>query len=133
MRYIQALTDDEKTTLNECQKNHKKSHVRNRSHALILSGEGKRISYLSNLFKVRTRTIYEWFNRWESAGIVGVMLKPGRGCKAKLDTIDATQQEFLKKEVELNPQKLDQVASKVSSLFGFKVTKNTLKSYLKKN
>ena len=133
MRYVRELPHDEKITLLECRKKHKKSHVRDRSHAILLSVEGKEVSFIAELFKVRTRTIYEWFNRWESNGIMGVMLKPGRGCKAKLDTIDAIQRQTLETEVKLNPQKLDKVAEMLSSTMSFKITKNMLKSYLKKS
>lgn len=133
MRYIQALSKEEKIMLLECQEKHKKSQVRNRSHALLLSDEGKATSFIAALFKVRTRTIYEWFNRWESNGIMGILLKPGRGRKAKLNDIDTLQQQFIEKEVRLNPQKLDKVAELLNSKLSFKVTKNMLKNYLKKS
>lgn len=133
MRFIQNLPEDEKLTLSECQKKHKKSHVRNRSHAILLSAEGKSAVVIAELFKVRTRTIYEWLNRWEANGIMGLMLKPGRGSKAKLTNIDALQQKDIVTQVKLNPQKLSEVAETLSSTLPFRITKDMLKRYLKKS
>lgn len=133
MRFIQDLPEDEKLTLSECQKKHKKSHVRNRSHAILLSAEGKNVVFIAQLFKVRTRTVYEWFNRWESNGIMGIMLMPGRGRKAKLINIDALQQKNIETQVKLNPQKLSELAETLTTTLAFKITKDMLKRYLKKS
>lgn len=133
MRYIDPLPKDEKITLLECRKKHKKSHVRDRSHAILLSDEGKDVLFIANLFKVRTRTIYEWFNRWKANGIMGLMLKPGRGCKAKLNPADALQKQLVEEAVNENPQQLNKVAETLSNVLSVKITKYMLKTYLKKS
>lgn len=133
MRYVQELPDDEKITLLECRKNYKKSHVRDRSHAILLSAEGKDVSFIADLFKVRTRTVYEWFNRWKAYGIMGLMLKPGRGCKAKLNQVAVFQQQLIEETVKSNPQQLNKVAEVLSDILSVKITKYMLRSYLKKS
>lgn len=133
MRYINPLPEDEKITLLECRKTHKKSHIRDRSHAILLSDEGKDVSFIADLFKVRTRTVYEWFNRWDAYGIMGIMLKPGRGCKAKLNPVDALQKQLIEEAVNENPQQLNKVAETLSDVLSVKITKYMLKTYLKKS
>ncbi len=97
MRYLK-LTDLERETLKEAYKNHPKFHVRQRSHSLLLSDEEMKIKDIANLFKVRTRTIYTWMNRWERMGIVGIMLTPGRGMKPKLSIANKAVVETVKKK-----------------------------------
>ncbi len=33
------------------------------------------------IFKISYKTVYNWLNRWESDGVVGLYNKPGRGRK----------------------------------------------------
>jgi transposase len=49
------------------------------------------------IFEVRTRTIYTWMNSWESEGIYGLMIHPGRGRKPKLSITDDNLVEHIKK------------------------------------
>ncbi len=38
------------------------------------------------IFSVSCKTIYNWLNRWESEGMVGLYNKHGRGCKPKFNS-----------------------------------------------
>ena len=50
-------------------------------------------------FQVSYKTIYNWFNRWESDSMVGLYNKPGRGCKYKFNPEQEEKiKEFTKKE-----------------------------------
>lgn len=71
MRYIE-LTELEKETMGHCFKNHTKAHVRMRSQSLMLSDEGWTVKQIALLHRIRRRTIYTWFDRWESLGIAGI-------------------------------------------------------------
>jgi transposase len=73
-------------TLQDARKNALKAHFRNRCHAIELSDRGKSVPYIADLLKTRTDTIYTWINRWESMGLAGLMILPGRGLKAKLNS-----------------------------------------------
>ena len=87
MRYVE-LSQTERKTLEEGYRNHVKSHVRQRCQALLLSDEGWKVTEIACLHHVRTRTIYSWMNRWETLGIVGMMILPGRGLKPRLSVED---------------------------------------------
>ncbi len=97
MRSIK-LESIERETLQQAYKNHSKFHVRCRSHALLLSDEGTPVKEIATLFKVRTRTIYTWFDRWKTMGIVGIMILPGRGLKPLLSKDNKGIVELVKKK-----------------------------------
>lgn len=138
MRRIKPLLASELVTLQEAQKNSAKAHFRVRCSAIELSNRGKSVSYIADLLVTRTDTIYTWMNRWESIGIVGLMILPGRGVKAKLDTLlteQTTESEetlaLIKKKVAANPQKLQEVALELSTELNIEITYGQLKRFMK--
>lgn len=133
MRRILNLTGSEKATLESGYKNSKKRHFRNRCHSILLSWEGYSVSEIAKLYKVRIRTIYTWFNRWEEHGITGLMILKGRGVKAKLDELIEQQLEQVKQVIDSDPRSLRNICRNLSELLGYKVTKNMLKRWIKKN
>lgn len=84
----QALTASELVTLQEAQKNSKKAYFRNHCLAIELRlSRNKSVKYISDLLQVRENAVYEWLTRWELMGIVGLMILPGRGVKAAIDSL----------------------------------------------
>ena len=83
MRYI-GLTEGEILTLEEGHKHHSSKDFRNRCQALLMNSRRIQVKQISSIFQVRTRTIYTWMDRWESEGISGLMIRPGRGRKPTL-------------------------------------------------
>lgn len=133
MRKIEGLTQEEKVTLMEAYRNGKKVQFRNHCHAILLSQEGYKVSAISALYKVRSRTVYTWFNRWESNGISGLIPRKGRGVKAMLDSLTKEQIEQVKLTIKETPQNLKMICENLSEILDFKVTKHMLKRLLKKN
>lgn len=78
MRFIE-YTESEIETLKEGYKNHSSHTVRCRFHAMLLNTEGKEAKELASIFQVRTRTIYEWMNRWDGNGCIGLLTRLGQG------------------------------------------------------
>ena len=132
MRYIAPLTSTEKITLEEGYANGKKHHFRQRCFALLLSNQGYKIPQIATLIEVRQEAVRKWFNRWENMGIVGLMILPGRGVKAKLDSLAEIDVTKIKNELKNDPQSLKKVAQSLSKLLGFHVTIWMLKRFLKK-
>lgn len=95
------LTIEERTTLEECHKNHPKSHVRKRAQSLLLSDRAWEVKQIASLYQTRTRTIYTWFDRWESMGVTGLSILPGRGKKPKLSTADEELVAIVKKNAPI--------------------------------
>jgi transposase len=132
MRKIHELTEEEKRTLEQGYLNSPKAHFRNRCHSILLSTEGYKISEIANLYKLRTRRIYTWLNRWESNGISGLILLKGRGVKAKLDQLSSEEFDQVKEALKLDPQNLKRVCHNLSDALGFTISKYMLKRVLKK-
>jgi hypothetical protein len=88
MKNHQALTSDELVTLQQAQKYSTKGYFRNHCLAIELRlSRNKSVSYISDLFQVRENAVYEWLSRWETMGIVGLMILPGRGVKSAMDSL----------------------------------------------
>jgi transposase len=133
MRYITGLTAEEKATLEEGCRNHQKHHFRNRRRSVMMSDDGFSVPEIARFFDTRTRTVYTWFTRWESSGITGLMILPGRGRRAVLN--GCSEEQFLTAEEEVleNPRNLRKVSEKLSCEFGFKITKKMLRRFIKKS
>lgn len=94
MKRVAPLLPAELVTLQEAQKNSKKAHFRTRCLAVELRlSRNKSVSYIADLLQVRENAIYEWLSRWETMGIVGLMILPGRGVKATMDSLLKTSNE----------------------------------------
>jgi len=84
MKQKQHLLEAELLTIQEAQKNSPKSHFRRRCQAIELWDREKSVAYIGDLLQVRQESVYKWINRWNTMGIVGLMILPGRGLKATL-------------------------------------------------
>ena len=96
MRFI-TITELEHQTLMEGYKNHPSHSVRRRFHGLLLSSQGKPVKEIASIFGVRTRTIYDWMNKWETQGVAGILTKPGQGRPSILSVKDSTIVDLVKK------------------------------------
>lgn len=106
----------------------KKFQVRQRAHCLILANQGTKVENLMQIFQVSRKTIYNWFERWESEGLVGLYNKPGRGRKA---TFNSEQKAKIKEWTQQEPRQLKQVLGKVEDEWGIKSSKKNLQRVLK--
>jgi transposase len=102
--------------------------VRQRAHCLLLASQGVKVEELMNIFQVSYKTIYNWFNRWEGEGIVGLYNKPGRGSKP---TFNSQQKERIKEWALSEPRQLKQVGQKVKEEWGIEISTKTIKRILK--
>ena len=129
MRYISPLSSEEKSILEEGVRNHTKHHFRNRCKSDV----GFSVPEIAGFFQVRTRTIYTWFDRWETVGITGLTILPGRGRRAVLNNSGTDEISIIEETVREHPQSLGEVCRKLNERLGFSVTKKMLRSFLKKN
>lgn len=102
--------------------------VRQRAHCLILASQGVKIEELMNIFQVSYKTIYNWFNRWELEGIVGLYNKPGRGSKP---TFNSQQKAKIREWAQQQPRQLKQVAQKIKEEWEISISTKTIKRILK--
>lgn len=130
-KYIEKLTQEQKSSLEKGYKSGKSHLYRRKCQCILLSNEGQTVKELSTLFGVSTTSIYIWYRRWESQGIKGLELKPGRGRPTKLNLEDAKQVKMVKDFVENEPQNLNRVKTELESKLGIKLSKKTLQRFLK--
>lgn len=82
-RYLE-LTSEQIGELEDIRDRHDKAFLRERASALLKIGSGTSPHQvaLHGLLKPRDPdTIYDWMDRFEAEGIVGLGIKPGRGRK----------------------------------------------------
>jgi transposase len=132
MRFIK-LEDSDWQELNKVYHTHSKSHVRRRAHCLLLSHKGYSVPKLADIFFTRTHTVRGWFNRWQSDGIKGLDILPGRGLKPTIKEEDTVLVSSIREEVSLEPRNLSVVVEKLNSKWGTSLTVRQLKNFLKKN
>lgn len=102
--------------------------VRQRAHCLILATHGVKTGELMRIFKVTYKTLYNWFNRWESEGMIGLYNKPGRGSKR---TFNFAQEEKIREWTKQEPRQLKQVVQKVKEEWEIGVSTKTVKRIIK--
>ncbi|MBW4430510.1 MAG: IS630 family transposase [Pelatocladus maniniholoensis HA4357-MV3] len=110
-----------------CQSRH--HQVRQRAHFIILASQGVKTKELMNIFQVSHKTIYNWLNRWESEGIIGLYNKSGRGCKR---IFNAEQESTIREWAKQEPRQLKKVLQKVKEEWGIGVSTETIKRIIRK-
>ncbi|MEH2182158.1 IS630 family transposase [Nostoc sp.] len=103
--------------------------VRQRAHFLILAAQGVELEELMRIFQVSYKTIYNWINRWESEGMVGLYNKPGRGRKR---IFKPEQEAQIRDWAKLEPRQLKKTLQKIKSEWDIEVSTETIKRILKK-
>jgi transposase len=102
--------------------------VRQRAHFLILASQQTKINQLMEIFDISYKTVYNWINRWESEGMIGLYNQPGRGRKK---TFNPEQSEQIRDWVKQEPRQLKQVVQKVKAEWGINISTKTIKRILK--
>ena len=83
-----------------------------------MSHERKTVKELCDFFSVSQISIYNWLRSWESEGLAGLQLKPGRGRPPKLKLADHKQVKKVKSLVENEPKNLNRVVGQLKSELG---------------
>ena len=122
------LQSSEVVTLEEGRHHHPQFQFRDRSHCLLLSCQGQDISSLMSIFNVSRITIYNWFNRWEKHGLLGLYNQKEQGRKALLTDSDI---EKVQQRVRENPQQLKAVRVQLKEDLSKEFSDKTLKRFLK--
>ena len=99
MRYIE-LTATETAELEKVYLTSPNAVARRRSQCLLLSSQQHTIQQLMAIFSVCRITVYNWFDRWQAAGLASLRHRPGKGRKRALAPIE---QSVLEELVRDNP------------------------------
>jgi len=129
-RYIQ-LTTEQKAALELGYKTGASHDLRRRCHCILLSSQEWSVKQLSDFFKVSQLSIYKWFNRYESEGIVGLQIRPGRGRKRKLDIDNVEHVHAVKVGLAKENRSIKQLKEDLESQLGTSLGDTTLRDFLK--
>ena len=128
MPFTRAVTPENRRLLQRIYRQSRHHAVRQRAHCLLLRSQGKSVAELVEIFLVSRKTIYNWFEAWETRSMTGLYDQPGRGRKP---TFTPEQQEQIGQWSQEHPQKLKQVLDKIKEQWGTEVSQKTLTRVLK--
>lgn len=131
MRYIENLSEEERTALCEGHKHSERHQFRNRCQAILLSEQGYSVTQLSAIFQVSKLSIYKWFDRFELAGVAGLENQPGRGRKPVLRIENEIHRQMVAKHIEQDPQRLKVAKAQIEEALDQCLSESTLKRFLK--
>jgi transposase len=115
--------------LNRIDRESRHHQVPQRAHFLILASQNIKNENLIKIFKVSYKTMYNWLNRWEYEGMLGLYNKPGRGRKK---TFNSAQSAQIRDWVKLQPKQLKQVVQKIKKEWSVNISTETIKRIIKK-
>ena len=131
MRYIRDLSESTILTLEQGFRYGPTPRFRLRCQAILLSYQGKQIKELAMMYDVDRYTITNWYNGWESKGIVGLMDGLRSGRPRKLDTDNQAHVDRVKTLVAKESQQLDRVRAQLQEELSVDLSRKTLKRFLK--
>lgn len=115
--------------LNRIYRESRHHQVRQRAQFLILASQNIKNKNLMKIFKVSYKTMYNWLNRWENQGMLGLYNKPGRGRK---ETFNSAQLDEIRDWVKLQPRQLKLVVQKIKKEWSINISTETIKRIIKK-
>lgn len=133
-RFIKDLSAADKEQLDYGKKDGKSEAFRNRCHAILLSFIGYEAGQIAQIFSVRKRTVYTWFNNWEKLGLTGLKTTSGQGRKPKLSINNMEHVQVVEKATKNAAEKgtnlLQEVTAEISPEGG--LSRWTLRRFLLK-
>jgi transposase len=126
---ILDLTPEQHAELDKGFRTGKTHAFRKRCQLILLKEEGRSSLEVASIVKMCEMSVNNWLSRYTLEGIAGLATKPGRGRKAKLSA--ATDSEPVLAVVKANRQRLLAAKAEFESGGGSKVSRETLRRFLK--
>jgi len=124
-----TLTSEERKALESGYLTGKTHGFRQRCQAVLLKGEGLSSKETGKLVKLHPVTVNNWLSRYQTTGISGLNIQPGRGRKPVLDQEKDTEKVRL--AVQQERQRLRQAKLLLEQELDKKFSIKTLKRFLK--
>jgi len=128
MRFTREVFPETQRLLQRLYRQSRHHQVRQRAHCILLSAQDYSIAQLMDIFGVSRKTLYNWFNQWESQGVLGLYNRPGRGRKS---TFNPEQIEQIRRWTQQHPRQLKQVAQQIQQEWDITISTKTIKRALK--
>lgn len=127
MIFLREINPVSAKLLERIYRSSKHHQVRQRAQCLILTSQGVKVEELMKIFQVSYKTVYNWFERWESEGMVGLYNQKGQGRKP---TFNWQQKSKIREWAAQEPRQLKKVVQKVKEEWGIKISTRTIKRIL---
>jgi transposase len=98
--------------------------IRRRAHAILLSGSGKTVNEIAEIFGIRRETVTFWLNNWEQSGPLGLADKARPGAPPKLSEEEKEKVLQLLRE---QPQSPKMVLKEIPKVIGNTISRSTLR------
>ena len=99
-QFIEKLSLEEQTTLEEGYKKSPRSDFRKRCQVVLLSHKRLTTPEIVRVTDLSTLTVYKVLSKWRSHGISGLIRRKGQGRKPRLDVNNAQHVAFIEKQLE---------------------------------
>lgn len=130
MKYIEALSIDEKLTLAELMKHHTHTRARTRAHAILLSDRHFSMNEIARIYETDRDTVSRWFINWENYGLIGLYDDVRSGRPPKLTASEAEKVKLLIEEEK--PRSMKMIALAIVELFHKILSLSTLRRLAKR-
>jgi transposase len=124
-----GLTAEQREALDQGLRQGKTHAFRKRCQLVLLKEQGRSSIEVGLIVGMCEMSVNNWLSRYEEEGIEGLLTKPGRGRKAKLDPVKDVQPVLT--AVKANRQRLLTTKAEFEAEGGTKVSRDTLRRFLK--
>lgn len=124
------LSDEQRSELENGQRNGKSHSFRNRCQMILLKSEHRTSWQVAQILGGCAVVVDNWVKRYEAGGLKGLQTRPGRGRKAILQAADLA---VVAEAVKKSRQRISQAKAELETSLGRgKFSHSTLKRFLKK-
>ena len=129
-KYIN-LTEEQKAALELEYKMGRTHDYRKRCKCILLNAQGWTADQLVVFFSTSRQSIYKWIRRYESEGISGLKIRPGRGRKRKLDIDNTNHVAITKASLSKECRGIKQLKQQLESELRTTISDTTIRDFLK--
>jgi transposase len=85
MKFVSALLDAQRASLEQVYRHGSAHRLRQRAQAVLLSAKGFTLEQLAAMCEVHPETVSGWLNNWQEHGLDGLADAPKPGRRRKID------------------------------------------------
>lgn len=90
MKFVAALSEVQRASLEQVYRHASAHRLRQRAHAVLLSAKGFTLEQLALMCEVHPETVSGWLDQWQACGLEGLADAPKPGRRRKIDpTLEA--------------------------------------------
>ncbi len=123
------LSESQRAELENLYKKSKSHGLRKRCQTILLKADGRTSKDVGSIVGMSHVSVNSWLSRYKSESVAGLLVKPGRGRKAKINPVEDREQvlELVKK----HRQKVEVAKAEWEASRDKKVNRETFRRFLK--